>query len=253
LEHRISGIDRRTRRGVLFHSASSRISFKVVDRFSFVLLRFSRTSFASLPPSPGPGSLRPQVKRSTRALFTSSRSFFLRVEGRRSSRGAGGARIGCGRSAAQSVLCKPIICLTCARRTWAKKDTANRTSFAWAAINGSFLLSAQLWFNSLSSCPVVAPVLHGRAHRDHGDDARLLFSNLPCKPNCGWRGFRFSRSLLRRRRKRLRYALFVVLFLVATAMTVRYVLSRAGAGQGRHVDDGIRKSSRTPGQGRLPR
>jgi hypothetical protein len=72
--------------------------------------------------------------------------------------------------------------------------------------------------------------------------ARLLFlRGLRCKPSCGWRGFRFSRSLLRRRKKRLRYALFVVLFLVATAMTVRYVLSRAGAGQGGTVDDGIQE------------
>ena len=75
-----------------------------------------------------------------------------------------------------------------------------------------------------------------------GTLARLVFlRGLRCKPNCGWRGFRFSRSLYRRRRRRLMYALFVVLFIATAAWTVRYVLSRAGAGQGGPADDGIQE------------
>jgi hypothetical protein len=70
--------------------------------------------------------------------------------------------------------------------------------------------------------------------------ARLLFfRGLRCKPNCGWHGFRFSRSLFRRRRGRLMYALFVVLFIAAAALTVRYVLARAGSGPGGTAGDEI--------------
>jgi hypothetical protein len=36
-------------------------------------------------------------------------------------------------------------------------------------------------------------------------------------------------------------ALFVVLFIAIAAWTVRYLLSRAGAGQGGAVDDGIQE------------
>jgi len=72
--------------------------------------------------------------------------------------------------------------------------------------------------------------------------ARVVFlRDLRCKPNCGWRGFRFSRSLLRRRRRRLGYALFVVLFIVATAWTVRHLLLRVGSSQGEMIDDGIQE------------
>jgi hypothetical protein len=72
--------------------------------------------------------------------------------------------------------------------------------------------------------------------------ARLIFlRGLRCKPDCGWRGFRFSRSLFRRRKRRLRYALFIVLFIAAAAWTVRYALSRAASGQGGAVDDGVQE------------
>jgi hypothetical protein len=75
-----------------------------------------------------------------------------------------------------------------------------------------------------------------------GRIARLLFLRaLRCKPDCGWRGFRFSRSLYRRRRRRLMYALFVVIFIVTAAWAVRCVLSRASTGQGGAVDDGVRE------------
>ena len=72
--------------------------------------------------------------------------------------------------------------------------------------------------------------------------ARLIFlRGLRCKPNCGWRGFRFSRSLFRRRERRLMVALFVVLFIAIAAWTVRYVLSRAGSGSGGTQDDGVQE------------
>jgi hypothetical protein len=75
-----------------------------------------------------------------------------------------------------------------------------------------------------------------------GTLARLIFlRRLRCKPNCGWCGFRFSRSLYRRRKRRLVYALFVVFFVAMAAWTVRYVLLRAGLSQGGTVDDGIRE------------
>jgi hypothetical protein len=69
----------------------------------------------------------------------------------------------------------------------------------------------------------------------------FFLRGLSCKPDCGWRGFRFSRSLFRRRKRRLRSALFVVLFIAMAALTVRYVLSRAGAGPGGTHDDGFRE------------
>ena len=75
-----------------------------------------------------------------------------------------------------------------------------------------------------------------------GTLARLIFlRGLRCKPNCGWRGLRFSRSLFRRRKRRLMYALFIVLFIAMAAWTVRYVLARAALGRGGAGDDGIQE------------
>ena len=72
--------------------------------------------------------------------------------------------------------------------------------------------------------------------------ARLFFLRaLRCKPNCGWHGLRFSRSLLRRRRRHLTYALFVMLFVATAAVTVRYLLARAASGQGSTGDEGIQE------------
>jgi zona occludens toxin (predicted ATPase) len=60
--------------------------------------------------------------------------------------------------------------------------------------------------------------------------ARLIFlRGLRCKPHCGWHGFRFSRSLFRRRKRRLMYALFILLFIATAVWTVRHVISGAGA------------------------
>jgi hypothetical protein len=64
---------------------------------------------------------------------------------------------------------------------------------------------------------------------------------LRCKPDCGWRGFRFSRNLFRRRKRRVISVLFVILFIATAALTVRYVLSRVGGGQSGAQDDGIRE------------
>jgi uncharacterized membrane protein AbrB (regulator of aidB expression) len=62
-----------------------------------------------------------------------------------------------------------------------------------------------------------------------------------CSTQSGWRGFHFSRSEFRRRKRRLRATLFIVLFIIATAMTVRYVLLRVSSGEGGAHDDGIRE------------
>ena len=72
--------------------------------------------------------------------------------------------------------------------------------------------------------------------------ARLVFlRGLRCNTKCGWRGFRFSRSLLRRRKRRLRATMLVMLFILATAMTVRYVLSRASSGQAAAHEGGVQE------------
>lgn len=69
----------------------------------------------------------------------------------------------------------------------------------------------------------------------------FFLRGLRCKPACGWRGLRFSRSRFRQRKRHLISALFVVLFIAIAAWTVRYLLSRAGAGQGGPADDGIQE------------
>ena len=72
--------------------------------------------------------------------------------------------------------------------------------------------------------------------------ARLFFlRGLRCKPACGWRGLRFSRSRFRQRKRHLISALFVVLFIAVAAWTVRYVLSRAASVPGGTGDDGIQE------------
>jgi hypothetical protein len=71
--------------------------------------------------------------------------------------------------------------------------------------------------------------------------ARLLFlRGLRCKPNCGWRGFRFSRTQFRRRKRHLKVTVVVVLFVAIAVITIRYLVLRGGMGGGAH-DDGIQE------------
>jgi hypothetical protein len=62
-----------------------------------------------------------------------------------------------------------------------------------------------------------------------------------CIPECGWRGLRFSRSRFRAGQRRLKVALIVMLFLVAAAATVNFVLSRSGLRSG-PAHDGVEES-----------
>jgi len=72
--------------------------------------------------------------------------------------------------------------------------------------------------------------------------ASLLFlQRLRCNTKCGWRGFRFSRTQYRRHKRQLKVSLFVVLFIMAAAVTVRYAISRFGSGQSGPRDEGIRE------------
>jgi hypothetical protein len=72
--------------------------------------------------------------------------------------------------------------------------------------------------------------------------ATLLFLHgFRCTAECGWSGFRFSRSQFLRRKRKVRAALVVLLFLVIAAVTVRFVLSRVGLGSGPLHDEGIQE------------
>jgi hypothetical protein len=57
-----------------------------------------------------------------------------------------------------------------------------------------------------------------------------------CSTQCGWKGIRLSRSRYRRSKKKLRFALVVLFFAIAAAMTVRYMLPRVGT-DGNHDED----------------
>lgn len=48
-----------------------------------------------------------------------------------------------------------------------------------------------------------------------------------CTPECGWWGLRFSISLFRQGKTRLRKAVVLVLMVVGGVFAVRYALSRA--------------------------
>jgi hypothetical protein len=67
----------------------------------------------------------------------------------------------------------------------------------------------------------------------------LFFRRYRCTAQCGWRGLRFSRSQLRKSKKKIRFVLIVLFFVLAAAYTVRYMLPRVGVG-GSH-DDGIQE------------
>jgi hypothetical protein len=67
----------------------------------------------------------------------------------------------------------------------------------------------------------------------------LLLRRFRCTTQCGWRGLRFSRSRFRKSKKKIRFALIVLLFVLAAAYTVRCMLPRVGAG-GSH-DEGIQE------------
>ena len=67
----------------------------------------------------------------------------------------------------------------------------------------------------------------------------LFLRGYCCTTECGWRGLRFSRSRLRRQRKRLKVALIVAVFVLMAAATVRYVLSRGGSHSGGGGNEGI--------------
>lgn len=63
-----------------------------------------------------------------------------------------------------------------------------------------------------------------------------------CTAGCGWKGLRFSHSRFRARKKRLRGALIIVLFIVTAAATVHFVLSRVGLRSNDSHNDGIEES-----------
>ena len=66
--------------------------------------------------------------------------------------------------------------------------------------------------------------------------ASLLFLRwFRCTTQCGWRGVRFSRSQFRKNKKKIRFALIAVFFLLAAVYTVHFMLPRVGAG-GSHDD-----------------
>jgi ABC-type lipoprotein release transport system permease subunit len=76
------------------------------------------------------------------------------------------------------------------------------------------------------------------------DFARLLcFRGLRCHTKCGWRGYRFSRSLFGRRKRRLRIILIILFFMVIAGMTVRHMVLRAGLGQSGAQEDNILESN----------
>jgi hypothetical protein len=69
----------------------------------------------------------------------------------------------------------------------------------------------------------------------------LLLRGFRCTKECGWRGLRFSRSRFRARKRKLKTALIVMLFIVSAAMVVRYMLERASSRAGGTADDGIQE------------
>jgi hypothetical protein len=69
----------------------------------------------------------------------------------------------------------------------------------------------------------------------------LLLRRWHCTPECGWRGYRFSRSQFRRRMRQVRVALLVLLLGLAVVGAVWYALSRVSSGRGATPDDGIQE------------
>ena len=69
----------------------------------------------------------------------------------------------------------------------------------------------------------------------------LFLRGFRCKPECGWRGLRFSKSRFRHRKSRLKVAVIVVFFVLAAAVAVHVVLSRVGSGSGPAHDEGIQE------------
>jgi hypothetical protein len=83
--------------------------------------------------------------------------------------------------------------------------------------------------------------------RDDGRDGRgviaglLFFRAFRCTDECAWHGYRFSRSRLRRQKRRVQKILLVALFVAVAAVTVRYAITHVGAGPSKPQDDGIRE------------
>ena len=90
-------------------------------------------------------------------------------------------------------------------------------------------------------CPRCGSLLAHDERRGVGGSltALLFLPEYRCTPECGWRGLRFSRSRFRKHKKRLRSVLIVVAFMLASAATVCYVLSRVGPRPEPGGDDGI--------------
>lgn len=69
----------------------------------------------------------------------------------------------------------------------------------------------------------------------------FLLRGFRCTTECGWRGLRFSHSRYRARKRQLRDALIIVLFILTAAATVHYMLSRASSRAGGAHENGIQE------------
>ena len=90
-------------------------------------------------------------------------------------------------------------------------------------------------------CPRCGSRLVPEGHSgDKGSLATLLLlRRFRCSSQCGWRGLRFSRSQYQKSKRKIRFALIVLFFVLAAAYTVHYMLPHVGTG-GTH-DDGIQE------------
>jgi hypothetical protein len=100
---------------------------------------------------------------------------------------------------------------------------------------------AQLLVPRRHMCPRCGSLLarDGRSGVDRVLTGLLFLRGYRCTTECGWHGLRFSRSRLRRQKKRLRSTLIVAAFVLAAVATVRYMLSRTGSHTGSPDDEGI--------------
>jgi hypothetical protein len=69
----------------------------------------------------------------------------------------------------------------------------------------------------------------------------LLLRRWRCTPECGWHGYRFSRSQFHRRKRQVRMALLIVLGAMAVVGLVWYALSRVSARGGATQEEGIQE------------
>jgi hypothetical protein len=70
----------------------------------------------------------------------------------------------------------------------------------------------------------------------------LLLRHWHCSPECGWTGYRFSRSQFRERKRQIRLALLIMVLAVLGVATVWSALSRLSGRGGSAHDEGIQEA-----------